>query len=83
MHYVIALVGKSGTGKTQMAKFLCRKLKAPIHISYTTREMRENEKDGRDYHFVTKEEFKALSLLEKTEYAGNFTELEKILLMKY
>jgi guanylate kinase len=30
------------------------------HISYTTREPREREKDGESYHFITKEKFKQM-----------------------
>lgn len=50
----------SGTGKTT----ICRKvLKAcpnlDFSVSYTTRKPRPGEKEGRDYHFISEEEFKA------------------------
>ena len=58
---MIVLSSPSGAGKTTLA----RKLKKNnpnfyISISYTTRKPRPNEIDGKDYHFITKEEFKKL-----------------------
>ena len=58
---MIVLSSPSGAGKTTLA----RKLKKNnsdfnISISYTTRKPRPNETDGKDYHFITKEEFKKL-----------------------
>ena len=45
-------------------------------ISFTTRKMREGEKHGRDYFFVSQEEFKGLikegEFLEFAEVHGNF-----------
>ena len=37
-------------------------------ISYTTRPIRENEIDGRDYNYISEEKFATLDLLENTEY---------------
>ena len=58
---VIAIIGKSGSGKdTLLNKFFenfSRKNVLHKIISYTTRPPRENEVDGKDYFFVSKEEF--------------------------
>lgn len=56
---VLVLSGPSGAGKSS----LINKIKDDIgdyyfSISTTTRPMREGEKEGVDYHFVTQEEFK-------------------------
>ncbi|MDI6615102.1 MAG: guanylate kinase [Syntrophaceae bacterium] len=56
---MMVISAPSGTGKTT----LCRKLldECPdLHfsVSCTTRPAREGEKEGRDYHFITPEEFK-------------------------
>lgn len=46
------LVGRSGTGKTTMAKLLESELGLRRCVTYTTRPPRSGEEDGKDYHFV-------------------------------
>lgn len=46
------LVGRSGSGKTTMAKVLESELGLRRCVTYTTRPLREGEEDGKDYHFV-------------------------------
>jgi guanylate kinase len=54
--YVIA--APSGAGKTSLVKaLLAQEPSAKFSISYTTRKMRPTEVDGRDYHFVTHQQF--------------------------
>ena len=72
---IIALMGKAGSGKDTIMKALLKQPAfqnaAPI-ISCTTRPKRDYEKDGVDYHFLTKEQFteKILSgdMLEATVF---------------
>ena len=72
---IIALMGKAGSGKDTIMRALLKqpafKGAVPI-VSCTTRPMRENEKDGIDYHFLTQSEFtdKILSgdMLEATVF---------------
>ena len=54
--------GPAGTGKdTVLECFAAKKMKGVWKsVSYTTRQPRENEKDGVDYHFITREEFERL-----------------------
>ena len=56
--FLIVISGPSGVGKDTICNELVKRHKE-IHlsISMTTREKRSNEKDGKDYFFVTKEEF--------------------------
>jgi len=53
--------GPSGTGKTT----LCRQLESEVPIffstSATTRPMRVGESDGRDYHFLSPDQFQKMS----------------------
>jgi guanylate kinase len=54
--YVVS--APSGAGKTSLVKALMeRDPELRFSVSYTTRKPRSNEIDGRDYHFVTPEEF--------------------------
>ena len=62
---ILFLLGEFGTGKDYLSQQL--ELLDEIHfhkmLQVTTREKRENEKDGVDGHFISKKDF--LSLLEK------------------
>lgn len=64
---VLAIVGKSASGKDYFAKMLAREIFyiTPI-VSWTTRPPREGEKEGIDYHFVSEEEF--LAAKQKGEF---------------
>lgn len=58
MKYIVAICGESGSGKDLLAHRFCDFVyEANYIVSHTTRPMRENEKDGRDYYFITDEEF--------------------------
>lgn len=70
---IIALFGKSGAGKDTIQKRLTEKLvNAHGIVSCTTRPIREKEKDGIDYNFLSVEDFtkKVLNgeMLEATEF---------------
>lgn len=53
---MIVLIGESASGKSTIEKELVKKGFNKI-ISYTTRPIRPNEKDGIDYHYINKEDF--------------------------
>ena len=56
--YLFVVSGPSGTGKdTIVARLLETHPEITRTISATTRSMREGEKDGVNYYFVTREEF--------------------------
>ncbi len=58
---MFVLSSPSGVGKTTLAKKLAENnSQFAISISYTTRKPRPNEIDGKDYYFVTQEEFDVL-----------------------
>ena len=76
-HYkIIALFGPSGSGKDTLAKILAERKDINEIVSCTTRPMRDYEKDGVDYHFLTNEDFakKVLdgSMLEATSFRDWF-----------
>ena len=55
---IIIISSPSGAGKTTICKLLIKKLKnVELSVSYTTRNKRNNEIDGKDYHFISKEKF--------------------------
>lgn len=57
----------SGAGKTTLARKLAGAHDLHFSVSYTTRQPRAAEVDGRDYHFVAQERFSAM--LEAQEFA--------------
>ena len=74
---VFVISAPSGTGKTTIEKKLKEDLKniEPI-VSFTTRKPRPGEKEGEDYHFVSKEKFEKMikegEFLEWAEVYGNY-----------
>lgn len=54
---MLVLIGASASGKTEIAKILIKNYNFEKLVTYTTREIREDEVDGVDYHFITEEEF--------------------------
>lgn len=74
---LIVISAPSGSGKDTIAKEVLKTNKnAWISISCTSRSPRSGEVDGKDYYFLTKEEFLQKidegKFLEYAEYAGNY-----------
>lgn len=73
---MILLTGASASGKTEVAKTLREEFHIVKAVTCTTRPMRKGEVDGRDYFFLTKEEFlkrkKEGFFVETTYYNGNY-----------
>ena len=55
---LIIVSGPSGSGKSTVTKIVKDKLNIPLSISATTRNTRDGEIDGKDYFFLSEEEFK-------------------------
>jgi guanylate kinase len=73
---LFVLSGPSGSGKTTLAKHIVNTLNnVDFAISYTTRKIREGEKDGIDYKFISENEFskmvKSNQFAEWAEVHGN------------
>ena len=76
MSKVFVITGPSGVGKgTLIAELLKRIPELELSVSATTRQPRDGEQDGRDYHFLSREEFDrrvdAGDFLEFATYSGN------------
>jgi guanylate kinase len=73
---MLVLIGPSASGKTEVAKILMTKYGMKKMVTYTTRPMRLNEKNGVDYHFVSVSEFQDLAeadeFIETTFYNNNY-----------
>ena len=72
MIYIVT--GPSGVGKNTIIEAMSTDLDFYFSVSHTTRPQREGEVDGKDYHFVTEEEFKSLVddnlMIEYEQYGG-------------
>ena len=56
--FVFVLSAPAGTGKTTLVRMLSQEFSCIVEsISCTTRPMRPNEVEGKDYYFLSKEEF--------------------------
>jgi len=76
MAKVFVITGPSGVGKgTLISELLQRVPDLELSVSATTREPREGEVEGRDYHFLGPDEFDrridAEDFLEFATYSGN------------
>ena len=70
---MVILSSPSGAGKTTLVNQLAKKNNFEISISHTTRKPRPNESSGKDYYFVSDQEFKRLiNNQEFLEYAKVF-----------
>ncbi len=73
---VFVITGPSGVGKGTLISELLRRVPGlELSVSATTREAREGEMEGRDYHFLDSQEFdrraREREFLEHASYSGN------------
>ena len=83
MGKLFVISGSSGVGKgTVINEFLHRHPEFRLSISCTTRGMREGEKNGVNYFFLSVDEFKNCinnnEFLEWAEFSGNFYGTKKV-----
>src|SRR3954451_11106301 len=75
---LVVMSGPSGAGKSTVVRELLDRCPLPLclSVSATTRQPRLGEEDGKDYFFLTPEQFAARraagEFLECKEYAGNW-----------
>jgi guanylate kinase len=56
----LLFVGPDGSGRYTLAEAIGITLQIPTVVSYTTREKRAKETDGKEYHFITENEFQEM-----------------------
>ena len=69
---ILLVSGPSGSGKTTLCRRLADEGEVVYSTSCTTRPAREGEKNGHDYHFLSREEF------EQRITAGDFIEYAEV-----
>lgn len=73
---MLVLVGPSACGKTRIVQQLIKQYGMEKLVTYTSRSKRVNEVEGKDYHFITKDEFiKKIDenfFIEYVNYNGNY-----------
>ena len=80
---LLIISSPSGAGKTTLTARLLAEVKGlTFSISHTTRKPRQNETDGKEYHFVTRPDFERLieqgAFLEWAEVHGNLYGTSKV-----
>jgi guanylate kinase len=72
---LVVISGPSGAGKTSVCRALKQRPDVEFSVSATTRTMRAGERDGVDYHFLSRDDFQRRlaenQFLEWATYAGN------------
>lgn len=73
---MIIICGKTGSGKSTVAGILEKDYGLKRIVTYTTRPMREGEKDGKDYNFLDQKTFDRLKergfFAETADYEASF-----------
>ena len=72
MSNLIYIMGKSASGKDTVYKQVKERIDSNSYVLYTTRPMREGEKEGREYNFITREQFKKLEKDQKVIEARRY-----------
>jgi guanylate kinase len=72
---LVVISGPSGAGKTSVCRALKEHPDVEFSVSATTRAIRAGERDGADYHFLSREDFQRRldenQFLEWASYNGN------------
>ena len=74
---LVVISGPSGSGKGTVVKVVRELMpEIAVSVSATTRAPREGEEDGREYYFVSRDDFEDMiaggEILEYTSYCGNY-----------
>jgi guanylate kinase len=74
---VFIISGPSGSGKSSLVELLLRSVSGvDFSVSYTTRQPRGSERNGREYFFISREEFERMAsadeFLEHADVVGNY-----------
>lgn len=77
MSNLIYIMGKSSAGKDTVYKSLKDEIDTNIYIPYTTRPMREGEKEGREYYFLVKKQLEELQKQDKVMECRNYNVINK------
>ena len=89
LHKLIIITAPSGAGKTSVTRYLLEKIpQLNFSVSGTTRKPRSNETNGKDYYFITEndfhnkiheEDFIEWEMVYEGKYYGTFkSELQRI-----
>lgn len=65
MSNFIYIMGKSATGKDTIYKKLLKQLEINTYVPYTTRPKRAGEKQGKEYFFITNEQFEEIQKMHR------------------
>lgn len=63
---VICLIGGCGAGKNYVLNRICKNFNVHTIVTHTTRPMRRGEIEGKDYHYISKEQFE--NMLMKNQF---------------
>lgn len=73
MKTIIFIMGKSGCGKSTLERNLIKNYPDDFKkvVSSTTRSIRPSEEHGKDYYFLTNEEYDNTDFIQVTQFAGH------------
>ncbi len=77
MSNFIYIMGKSSAGKDTIYQRLKDKIDTNVYVPYTTRPIRKGEQEGREYHFIEREQFEDLQNRECVMEYRNYNVINK------
>jgi len=76
MNKVIAIVGRTGTGKSTLTQHLVELMDLELVLQTTTRPQRINEVNGKDYNFVHPSKFDVAEMVVAEEFHADFGDVK-------
>lgn len=77
MSKLIYIMGKSSSGKDTIYSKIKERVTTNSYVPYTTRPMRQNEQEGREYFFINKERFNELEKENKVMESRTYKVINK------
>lgn len=69
---MLVLIGESASGKSSVARYLVNNCDFSNIVTYTTRQPREREIDGIDYHFISESDFEHMASCQLFAETANY-----------
>lgn len=69
---MLVLIGESASGKSSIARYLVNNCDFSNIVAYTTRQPREREIDGIDYHFISESDFENMANCQSFAETANY-----------
>lgn len=74
----IVCLGQPGSGKSTLVQYFQQHFGIPKLLQYTTRQLRQNERNGKNYYFISTENMDVLESKIDEKYDALIKEFERM-----